>query len=268
MVKKIRWSAPAGSSYQTRPTRRQQSLQLAGTGAHDGGEVPTHDQVAQFAEACQHYYQFGEGLIHVAANTGPRASELFLFTASKAVADQNLGNLVDLANGVIVIRVQKNDDPTKAYKKTKSGMVRSVVIPSEHKIATGFNVRAWLEQRCSDALLEQQAGTNPLALIFPNSSGGVLDVNNFGTRVTGRAADKLSWRMTTYTTAQGKKRAMRRFTLHAMRDRFATTAVDEWNYSESELLDQGSWSDRQTVQKYYLGRTDKTLDAVKSRHGR
>jgi hypothetical protein len=29
MVKKIRWSAPAGSSYQTRPTRRQQSLQLA-----------------------------------------------------------------------------------------------------------------------------------------------------------------------------------------------------------------------------------------------
>jgi len=54
--------------------------------------------------------------------------------------------------------------------------------------------------------------------------------------------------------------------LHALRDRFATTAADEWKYSERQLLEQGSWSDAQTVRKYYLGTTSETFDSVKQKH--
>jgi hypothetical protein len=51
-----------------------------------------------------------------------------------------------------------------------------------------------------------------------------------------------------------------------MRDRFGTTAADEWGYSERQLLEQGSWADPQTVRKFYLGTTDETYRSVKDLH--
>jgi hypothetical protein len=72
--------------------------------------------------------------------------------------------------------------------------------------------------------------------------------------------------MPAYFDADGKQKHMYRFTLHSMRDRFGTTAADEWGYSERQLLEQGSWADSQTVRKYYLGTTDETYLSVKVMH--
>jgi len=55
---------------------------------------------------------------------------------------------------------------------------------------------------------------------------------------------------------------MYRFSLHSMRDRFGTTAADEWKYTERQLLAEGGWSDPQTVRKFYLGTSDDTHDEV------
>jgi hypothetical protein len=60
---------------------------------------------------------------------------------------------------------------------------------------------------------------------------------------------------------------MFRLTLHSLRDRFATTAVSEWNYAQNQLLEQGSWEDSETVRRFYPGITDDTHDDVRKLHG-
>jgi hypothetical protein len=76
----------------------------------------------------------------------------------------------------------------------------------------------------------------------------------------------LGWKMPSWIDAKGKTRSMFRFTLHSLRDRYGTTAADEWNYSERQLLEQGSWADSETVRKFYLGTTDETHESVKHLH--
>ena len=70
--------------------------------------------------------------------------------------------------------------------------------------------------------------------------------------------------MPAYYVADGKPLHMYRFTLHSMRDRYGTTAADEWKYSERQLLAEGGWSDPQTVRKFYLGTSDDTHDEVQA----
>ena len=262
----VSWTAPKGSNYRKAPNRRKQSQRLAALSGQQGGEVPTHQQVSDFAQGCQKYYSFGEGLIHVSANLGTRASETFVFTASAEVGASGIGNFVDLDNLVVHVNTQVNDDPSISSKTTKNDKTRQIVIPHARNIESGFDVQKWLTNRCAQALQEQAAGTNPLALIFPTSKGGILNLSNIDSRVCGRAADDLGWRMEEQTTARGRTFALRRFTLHAMRDRFGTTAAYEWGYQENELLEQGSWADIQTVRKFYLGTTDMTFSSVQKKH--
>jgi hypothetical protein len=80
------------------------------------------------------------------------------------------------------------------------------------------------------------------------------------------ALDNLDWRMPGNEDAAGKTRYMYRFTLHSLRDRYGTTAADEWGYSERQLLEQGSWMDPETVRSFYLGTDDKTYESVKNLH--
>jgi hypothetical protein len=68
--------------------------------------------------------------------------------------------------------------------------------------------------------------------------------------------------------AAGKARFMYRFTIHSFRDRYGTTAADEWGYSERQLLEQGSWADAETVRKFYLGTTDATYQTVRDLHNK
>ena len=266
MTNQIIWTPPINSKYKKAPSRRMQSQIHSITTTGLGGEVPTHSQVNAFAEELQKRYKQGSGLIHCSANLGTRAHETFIYTADPLVAKRAQGNYVNIKKDVVEVFCQLNDDPTQTMKTTKNNKMRSVMIPPLHSIQTGFDVFSWLESRCEEALEEQSNGTNPLALIFPNSKGGVLDLDSFRQRKLNPAADALGWRMEEQIDAHGRKRAMRRFTLHSLRDRYGTTAADEWGYSERQLLQQGSWADAETVRKFYLGTTDETLETVKQIH--
>jgi hypothetical protein len=68
------------------------------------------------------------------------------------------------------------------------------------------------------------------------------------------------------SSISGNQRRLRRFTLHSMRDRFGVTAAEEWEYTDTELLQQGSWSDLSTVRKLYMGFTDITQLSVQKKH--
>ena len=133
-------------------------------------------------------------------------------------------------------------------------------------IATNFDVYAWLKERSKAALEEQAAGTNPLALIFPGPKGRVINLNSFSSDKIRPTLDALGMKMPAYYDAAGKERHMYRFTIHSFRDRFGTTAADEWGYTERQLLEQGSWADSETVRKFYLGTTDGTYESVRDLH--
>jgi hypothetical protein len=262
----VRWSPPAGSNYKKAPTRRAQSKQFFGDENQEGGEVPTHEQVLELAEEAQKRYIYGKALVITSANMGTRAAETLIYTASKKVAANGNGNYVDLANELVNVSFQINDDPTLNSKTTKNGKRRKISIPRVENISTGFNLLEWLEIRSVEALKEQEAGINPLALIFPNKNGGIYTPEQVDEQVIRPSTNALGWLLPPYKDARGKERRLRRFTLHSMRDRYGVTAAEEWKYTDTELLQQGSWSDLSTVRKFYMGFTDMTQISVQEKH--
>lgn len=259
----LKWERP--KNYAFIPNRRDQAK------THDPlpsgaprGNVPTHSQVSAWADKCADRYCHGAGLIQTAANLGLRSAELRILTADSHVALKGKGNLVNFESGEVYVRFQIGRFTNKLPKGSKQ---RDVVIPPVSKIATGFDVQGFLTKRCADALEEQKNGTNPDALIFPNPDGHVWDASALRKRVWGPAASQLGWKMKSYIRGDGKTVAMLRFTLHSLRDRFATTAVSEWHYAENQLLEQGSWEDSETVRRFYAGITDDTHSDVRKLHG-
>jgi len=266
-VSHVVWSPPKGSNYKVAPSRREQSKLHFGTADSLGGEVPTHEQIVMLATELQRYYQFGEGLIHVSANMGSRANETFIYTASKEVHAKGLGNYVDIKEEIVRIHWQFSyNSKNKAERVTKNDKFRSVVIPPVKNIESSFDIWAWLKGRSQEALKEQEAGTNPLSLIFPDANGNVMALGAFNEDRMRKALDSLGWKMPAYKDAKGKDRYMYRFTIHSLRDRFGTTAAEEWGYTELQLLEQGSWKDAETVRKFYLGTTDATFQSVRDLH--
>jgi hypothetical protein len=268
-VSRVVWRAPEGSNYKAAPSRREQSKLHFGTDDSAGGQVPTHEQISAIATELQKHYKFGEALVHVSANMGTRANETLIFTASRKVFEEKRGNYVDLQEEAVRVHWQyEKKADTKAGRVTKNNKFRSVVIPAVEKIETGFDVLGWLKQRSKEALEEQIAGTNPLALIFPNSAGQVINLNSFSSEKMRPTLSALGMKMPAYLDAAGKARFMYRFTIHSFRDRYGTTAADEWGYSERQLLEQGCWADAETVRKFYLGTTDATYQTVRDLHNK
>jgi integrase len=268
-VSRVVWRAPEGSNYKAAPSRREQSKLHFGTDDSAGGQVPTHEQVSAIATELQKHYKFGEALVHVLANMGTRANETLIFTASRKVFEAKRGNYVDLQEEAVRVHWQYEKKPgVRTEPVTKNNKFRSVVIPAVEKIETGFDVLGWLKQRSKEALEEQIAGTNPLALIFPNTSGQVINLNSFSSEKMRPTLSALGMKMPPYLDAAGKARYMYRFTIHSFRDRYGTTAADEWGYSERQLLEQGSWADAETVRKFYLGTTDATYQTVRDLHNK
>jgi hypothetical protein len=263
-VEQITWTPPASSGYVAAESRREQSKRYYGSVEESGGEVPTHSQVIDFANACQEKYKYGAALIHISANIGTRANETFILTADRKVYEKGLGNYVDLEGRKVLISWQFNTaEPGKA-KQTKTKTRRTTAIPYVENIATGFDVYEWLKTRCEEALEEQALGKNPLALLFPNRFGDVHKLHSFTDVVIHPASEKLGWKMPAYFDASGKAMHMYRFSLHSMRDRYGTTAAYEWKYSDRHILAEGGWSDPATVRKFYLGTSDDTHKEVQA----
>lgn len=260
----ITWTPPANSGYVAADSRRKQSKLYFGNDENSGGEVPTHQQVIDFAIACQKRYRFGQGLIHVSANIGTRANETFIFTADRKVYESGLGNFVDIENRKVLVSWQYNSTNPNKPKETKTKARRTTAIPFVENITTGFDVYEWMKGRSEEALKEQAAGTNPLALLFPNRFGKPHNLHSFVDVVIHPASEELGWKMPAYFDAAGNPKHMYRFSLHSMRDRFGTTAAYEWKYSDRHIMAEGGWSDPATVRKFYLGSSDDTHNEVQA----
>ena len=260
LIDAVTWTPPVGY---VRPRSRRDQAKLH-VHIATGGEVMTHDQVKLWAKACQKHWVHGFAFIHACALLGLRSGKVRPLTASAEVAFSGSGNLVDLDNHVVRIRWQATTEG-EAKHLPKNNKLRDVTIPQA--APAGFRLDRWLAHRVPVALAEQARGQNPLALIFPNPSGGLFGEQNLRNRVWAPAAETLGWAMEEYVTALGKKRRLFRFTLHALRDRYANTAIHEWKYPEDVLLQQGSWEDSETVRRFYSGVTDESQSIAMRIHG-
>lgn len=259
----LQWRAPAG--YLKAPSwRKMARLEAVDDKAKARGFVPTHGQVADWADQTARYYKHGQALIHLDSVTGLRFGELMALTADPRTQEAGLGNLVDVDRWLLCIRRELTEGQQHGTEPPKADKVRDVVVPRGDKAPTGFDVRGWLAQRVAEALAEQAAGINPLALIFPAPKGGWWWHSNLRQRVLQPAMDELGWPTTEVVDAFGHSRRYARFTLHSLRDRYACTAVDHWGYTRAQLYQQGGWEDMTTVERYYYGTTDDTPAEVRS----
>lgn len=260
LVDAVTWTPPVGY---VRPLSRRDQAKLH-VDIATGGEVMTHDQVKAWAEACQKRWTHGKAFIHACALLGTRSGEIRPLTASPETSLAGLGNLVDLDHHVVRIRWQASTEKL-GKQLPKNNKIRDIAIP--RSAPAGFRLDRWLADRVPAALDEQTRGVNPLALIFPNPSGGLFGEQNLRNRVWAPAADELGWAMEEYVTSLGRRRRLFRFTLHALRDRFANTAIHEWKYPEDVLLQQGAWEDSETVRRFYAGVTDESQSIAMRIHG-
>lgn len=175
----------------------------------------------------------GYAFIHTCALLVTRSGEIRVLTADLTVANNSLGNLIDLKHGLVRIRVQATTREDRA-ELPKLKKVRDIAIPRD--APAGFSLIEWLPGRIEDALDEQAQGRNPKALIFPSLNGGVFGEQNLRNRVRPPVAKDLGWEM----VRPGSKVQVHRFTLHSLRDRYTNTALHVWKYTEEVLLQQGS----------------------------
>lgn len=254
--------------------------------------IPSHEQVNEFGRAVQKTtrmvpvkrqngrdyerratqgYEHGELLVQLLAVTGLRLAEALLLAIppnnnqkvnpveinTTEVIDED--NIED-AEGNLKISVDWQSPAKKPHKRKrpKGKKTRTVLVPPDFNVPTGYELNLNLVSRIFEAENEQRNGTNDLGLLFPSPEGKVWTQSNLTRRITGPALDRLGWDITTENDLQ----KVHAYTLHSLRDRFATTAVDEWGLSPAELTHMGGWKDITVVFRHYYGASAETENSI------
>ena len=240
MADKLKYLAtPTG---QTRSRRKQQSRSLADA----TGAIPSHDHVHDWAEQAGKIWAPGKWFIYLLAYTGLRSSEALLVTCDPTLAKLGRGNFLDASNCTVTVSVQQSRQGTPI--PPKGGKHRIVAIPNQ-RWTHGINLQEWIQT------LPQEG------YAFARSDEDPWLQDAIYRQVFAKASDALAWKLPGYDTLNGKKRELRRFTLHSLRARYATTAINEWGFSRAQLQQQGGWEPG-TVERFYQGFDDQTLATV------
>ncbi|SEQ74980.1 hypothetical protein SAMN05421756_105284 [Microlunatus flavus] len=236
-------------------------------------EVPTNEAVHRLARALYalparrlrrlrpDIAALWELLANLAAYAGLRESELFALAAPDVLA---------AAGGLPTVRVRWQMQDGK-LERPKGGKQRLAVVT--RLTPSGYPLYDALINRADEALQEQRDGTNPNALMFPAPRGGYWNASNFLDRRFDVAAEIAGWTALEWSTPKMERRVsgarkaeldgdgkvvmvVRRdwkHTFHSLRHRYASTAIDEWNWTPGELLANGGWMDDAFVRNRYYG---------------
>ncbi|WP_343989362.1 hypothetical protein [Terrabacter terrae] len=240
-------------------SRRQRQIPVQGESPDfvSSEMIPTDAMIAALAEA-KVTYRLWSGLVHVLAYAGLRVHEALSLTADDVLhgpQDTTVlrvnKQLVELTGGGIRLTPPKNG-------KARSALVIDIT-------PTDFPLAAWLWERARAARREQRDGLNPDALIFPSSRGRTYwRLRNLRARQFVPAAEAAGWPYTK-TTWEARFRAkdalvitqtpgrLWQHPIHALRHRYATTALEVWGWSSSEVCVNGGWASPEFVWKHYVG---------------
>jgi hypothetical protein len=203
-------------------------------------DIPADHDVAALGQAAAIADPLYELMVNFAAYTGLRWGELAALTIHQIT---EASRTVTVDRKVIDIRGHLFVELPKNRKR------RRTIYPRE--TPTGWPLADMVAARIEAARQEQQAGTNPLGLIFPAPRGGYLRSSNFRRRVLTSAYAAAGWRDPV---------GSRSWTWHSLRHVFCTTALFTWDMSVTDVSRLAGHANHRITLEMYVGSTAGTID--------
>ena len=119
----------------------------------------------------------------------------------------------------------------------------------------GYPLAERLTARIEEARAEQEAGSNPLGLVFPSPRGGYWRSSNFNRRVLQPAYLEAGWR-----DAGGNGT----WTWHSLRHVFCTTALFAWKLDPTDVSRMAGHANYRITLDMYVGATAGVLDRARA----
>jgi integrase len=212
----------------------------------DPAEVPADADVAGLgrALAAGRHGDRDELMAVTAAYSGLRWGELTALTVPQI---DPTGRIITVDRKVVEVAGHLYVEAPKNRKYRRTIYPRRT--PADYPLAERLAARA------EQARAEQQAGTNPLGLVFPSPTGRHWRSSNFNRNVLKRAYLAAGWR-----DAGGSGR----WTWHSLRHVFCTTALFTWKLDATDVSRMAGHANYRITLDMYVGTTAGVLDRART----
>ena len=214
----------------------------------DPAEIPAGSDIGKLgrALAAGRHGERDELMANTAAYSGLRWGELAALTIAQ----------VDQADRVITVDRKVVEVAGHLYVEApKCRKYRRTIYP--RRTPDGYPLAERLAARIEEARAEQEAGTNPLGLIFPSPKGKHWRSSNFNRNVLQRAYLAIGWR-----DGDGSGR----WTWHSLRHVFCTTALFTWKLDPTDVSRMAGHANYRITLDMYVGSTAGVLDRARTGH--
>jgi integrase len=212
----------------------------------DPAEVPSGDDVARlgWALAAGRQGQRDELMANTAAYSGLRWGELVALTITQI---NKIGRVITVDRKVVEVAGHLFLEAPKNRK------FRRTIYP--RCTPAGYPLAERLAARIEQARAEQEAGTNPLGLLFPSPRGNYWRSSNFNRNVLQRAYLAAGWR----GSSGGHE-----WTWHSLRHVFCTTALSIWKLEATDVSRMAGHANVRITLDMYVGTTAGVLDRART----
>jgi len=212
----------------------------------DPAEIPAAADVARLGQALAagRRGDLDELMANTAAYSGLRWGELTALTIPQT--DQ-AARVITVDRKVVEIAGHLYVEAPKNRKR------RQTIYP--RLTPAGYPLAGKLAARTGQARAEQQAGTNPLGLIFPSPKGKHWRSSNFNRNVLKRAYLAAGWRD---PNGNGN------WTWHSLRHVFCTTALFTWKLDATDVSRMAGHANSRITLDMYIGTTAGVLDRART----
>ena len=210
----------------------------------DPAEIPAHPDVTKLGQALATLAEAYELMACFAAYTGLRWGELAALTLTQ----------IDQATRTVTVDRKIIEIGGKLFVEAPKGRKRPRTI-SPRRTPEGYPLASKLAARVEQARAGQDAGTNPLGLIFPSPRGTYWRSSNFARRVLAPAYQAAGWR-----DAAGNGP----WTWHSLRHVFCTTALFTWGMDATDVSHLAGHANYRITLDLYVGATAGTLDRART----
>ena len=210
----------------------------------DPGEIPADADVARLGQALAagRHGDRDELMAATAAYSGLRWGELTALTIAQ----------IDPAARVIAVDRKVIEVAGHLYLEApKNRKRRRTIYP--RSTPAGYPLADRLADRLEQARAEQDAGTNPLGLIFPSPRGRHWRSSNYRRRVLAPA----------YRAPGGRDASGGDWTWHSLRHVFCTTALFTWKLDATDVSRMAGHANYRITLDMYVGTTKGVLDRAR-----
>ena len=239
-LREVHWQAAGRPAPEPEPSTSGESALWV-----DPAEIPDTADIARLGQALAagRRGELDELMACTAAYSGLRQGELFALTIGQIAPDARVitvdRKLIEVAGHLYV-------------EAPKCRKYRSAIYPV--RTPHGYPLADRLAARVEQARAEQQAGVNPLGLIFPSPRGRHWRSSNYCRRVLAPAYQAAGWR-----DASGGGD----WTWHSLRHVFCTTALFTWKLDATDVSRMAGHANYRITLDMYVGTTKGVLDRAR-----